>query len=214
MRRGLVSSFLSLARFVFFLALVNLTSTNADAENFRILVLGDSLSAGYGLDKGDAFPEQLEISLRAKGHDVSLINAGVSGDTSKGGLARLNWALVDNPHMVILELGANDGLRGLDPVLMKSNLSQIIQRLKAKQIKVLLAGMYAPPNFGEAYNKSFNAVYPALAQEHGVDLYPFFLEGVAGDPALNLDDGLHPTKEGIAEIVRRILPYVEKVKGS
>ncbi len=197
---------------MFFLALVNVSSEIAYAKEFRILVLGDSLSAGYGLDKAQAFPEQLGVMMRTKGHAVSMINAGVSGDTSKGGLARLNWALADKPDMVILELGANDGLRGLDPALMKQNLSQIIQRLKERKIKILLAGMYAPPNFGEEYGQSFNAVYPALADEHGVTLYPFFLEGVAGHPNLNLEDGLHPTGEGIAEIVKRILPYVIKVK--
>lgn len=195
-----------------FVALVNLTSAIAFAEDYRILVLGDSLSAGYGLNKGDAFPEQLEGALREEGHNIKLINAGVSGDTSKGGRARLNWALADNPQMVILELGANDGLRGLDPALMKENLSQIIAQLQKRKIKVLLAGMYAPPNFGRVYGESYNAVFPTLAKDYSLTLYPFFLEGVAGNPHLNLEDGLHPTKEGIAEIVKRILPYVIKVK--
>jgi len=209
---GLYKGMIVSLRFVFFLVLVNLVSTQAGANDFKILALGDSLTAGYGLNKGDGFPEQLQKSLQEQGHKIIVLNAGVSGDTSQGGLARLNWALVDKPDMVILELGANDGLRGIAPSLMAHNLDQIISQLKARKIKILLAGMYAPPNFGDAYGQSYNAVFPTLAKNHKVTLYPFFLEGVAGNPDLNQDDGLHPTKEGIAVIVKQIQPYVLKVK--
>ncbi len=202
---------MSALRFVLFLVLVNTASANEGKTDFTILVLGDSLSAGYGLNQGDGFPEQLSSKINEKKNNIKIINAGVSGDTTQGGLARLNWALVDNPDMVIVELGANDGLRGLDPQLMEQNLDQMITQLKKRQIKVLLAGMLAPPNYGDVYAQEFNSVYPRLAQKHDVTLYPFFLEGVAGDPKLNLPDGIHPTKEGIAIIVERILPYVEKV---
>lgn len=177
----------------------------------KILALGDSLTAGYRLDQGDGFAEQLEARLREMGRDIKVINAGVSGDTTKGGLARLGWALADQPDMVIVELGANDALRGIDPALTKDHLDQILTQLKEKQIKVLLAGMLAPPNLGADYGARFNPIYPALAKKHKVALYPFFLEGVAGDPKLNLDDGIHPTKEGIAIIVDRMLPYILKV---
>ena len=192
--------------------LVNLYTNISFAADYTILTLGDSLSAGYGLNKGESFPAQLEKKLLDEGHDIRMINAGVSGDTTKGGLARLNWALADKPDMVIVELGANDGLRGLDPALMQDNLDKILSQLKQRNIKVLLAGMYAPPNFGEDYGQKYNEVFPALAKRHNVTLYPFFLDGVAGIPKLNLEDGIHPTKEGIAIIVKRILPYVLKVK--
>ena len=192
--------------------LVNLYTNISFAADYTILALGDSLSAGYGLNKGESFPAQLEKKMLDEGHDIRMINAGVSGDTTKGGLARLNWALADKPDMVIVELGANDGLRGLDPALMQDNLDKILSQLKQRNIKVLLAGMYAPPNFGEDYGQKYNEVFPALAKRHNVTLYPFFLDGVAGIPKLNLEDGIHPTKEGIAIIVKRILPYVLKVK--
>ena len=181
----------------------------AGAEDaVKIAVLGDSLSAGFGLMAHEAFPSQLEARLRELGVEVSVLNAGVSGDTSAGGVARVDWVLGDNPHFVILELGANDGLRGLDTGQMQANLAAIIETLQARGVRVLLAGMVAPANLGRDYGQAFNAVYPALAQRYAVPLYPFFLDGVAGDPSLNLDDGIHPTAAGVAVIVDAILPYV------
>jgi acyl-CoA thioesterase I len=208
---GLFRFHLSLFTFVLFGALVNLTALKAQAADYTILAFGDSLTAGYRLPQGDGFPEQLEKKLQAMDRDIRVINAGVSGDTTQGGLARLNWALADKPDMVILELGANDALRGIEPALTRKNLDQMIVQLKSNNIKVLLAGMLAPPNMGEDYADAFNAIYPTLAKAHGVTLYPFFLEGVAGHSSLNLDDGIHPTREGVSVIVERILPYVLKV---
>jgi acyl-CoA thioesterase-1 len=187
--------------------------TNAGAP-IRLLVLGDSLSAGYGLPAGEAFPPQLERALRAKGHNVNVIGAGVSGDTTAGGRARLDWSLADNPDAAIVELGANDGLRGLDPKSTAENLSAILAALKARGTPTLLAGMLAPPNLGAAYGKEFNALYPRLAKEHGAGLYPFFLDGVAADTALNQADGMHPNARGVLVIVERILPAVEKLIGT
>lgn len=213
---SLFNGITSLTRCVGFTLLVNFSllgfSHSSLAKDYTILVIGDSLSAGYGLEKGDGFPEQLEDTLINTDPEVRVINAGVSGDTTTGGLARLNWALADIPHMVVLELGANDGLRGIDPALSSNNLDQMIRQLKDRGISVLLAGMLAPPNMGEEYGLAFNSIYPDLAKRHNVTLYPFFLEGVAGIPNLNLEDGLHPTKEGIAKIVKQILPYVLQIK--
>lgn len=180
----------------------------SDMDTVRILALGDSLTAGYGLREADGFTAQLEAALRAGGFDVDIINAGASGDTTSGGLARLDWTLAENPHAVILELGANDGLRGTDPAITRANLGAMLEKLKARRLPVLLAGMYAPANLGPEYVERFNRIYPELAAEHGVALYPFFLEGVAADPALNQPDGIHPTRQGTAVIVRNILPYV------
>ncbi len=178
------------------------------AERVRILAFGDSLTAGYGLRDEDSFPSQLERALRAAGHPAEVINAGVSGDTTTGGRARLDWALQDDLDLVIVELGANDGLRGIDPELTRANLATILDKLKQRGVAVLLAGMYAPPNLGADFVRRFNRIYPELASEHGVALYPFFLEGVAAVSALNQADGIHPTAEGIGIIVRRILPHV------
>ncbi len=172
----------------------------------RVLVLGDSLVAGYGLAAENAFPAQLERALRERGHPVQVINAGVSGDTSAGGLARLDWALADQPDVVIVELGANDALRGIDPDQTRANLDQILKRLHEAGAEVLLAGMKAPRNMGPEYSERFDSIYPDLAAKHTVSLYPFFLEGVAFDPALNLPDGIHPNPRGIAIIVENILP--------
>lgn len=179
----------------------------------RIVVLGDSLTAGYGLEPGQSFPAQLQAALNDRIIAVQVINAGVSGDTTAGGLARLDWVLKDNPDAVIVELGANDGLRGLDPAETYANLDAIVVRLRDENIRVLVAGMKAPPNLGREYGAEFNAVYPRLAEAHGVMLYPFFLEGVAGNPGLTQSDGLHPTVKGVARIVRRILPYVLELLG-
>ena len=177
----------------------------------KILVLGDSLSAGYGLLSSQSFPARLEVRLRSIGQNVRVLNGGVSGDTSAGGRARLSWALADKPHFVIIELGANDGLRGLDPFAMRDNLEDIILRLKAVDIGILLTGMRAPPNIGPNYGKVFNSVFANLAQKHEVSLYPFFLEGVAAIPSLNQRDGIHPNPRGVAVIVDRIMPFVVRL---
>ena len=174
----------------------------------RIAVLGDSLTAGFGLPRADAFPARLEAALRADGHRWQVIDAGVSGDTSAGGLTRLDWVLADQPEIVIVELGANDGLRGLPTNQMEANLDAILTRVGEAGAAMLLAGMHAPANFGADYAAAFHAVYERLAARHGVAFYPFFLEGVAMEPALNQADGIHPNAAGVAEIVRRILPHV------
>jgi acyl-CoA thioesterase I len=182
----------------------------ASGRPLRIVALGDSLTAGYGLPQSAAFPAVLERALRARGHNVEIVNAGVSGDTASGGLERLAWSVPDGTDGVILELGANDMLRGLDPAATGRALETIVTRLKARGIPVLLAGMYASRNLGPDYVQRFDAIYPALAEKHGLVLYPFFLDGVVGDRAMNLDDGLHPTAQGVETIVRRILPTVER----
>ena len=174
----------------------------------RIAVLGDSLATAYGLAVEEGFPAQLERRLRAEGYDCIVLDAGVGGDTTAGGLARLDWALADRPSHVIVELGGNDGLRALPPEQMEQNLDAIVSRLRNDGVAVLLAGMRAPPNLGRAYGEVFGAVFARVAQRHDVPLYPFFLEGVAGDPRLNQPDGVHPTADGIAIIVERILPAV------
>jgi acyl-CoA thioesterase-1 len=176
----------------------------------RIAVLGDSLTSSYGLDVGEGFPAQLEQALREGGHACEVLDAGVAGDTSAGGLARLDWMLGDEPSHVIVELGGNDALRALPPEQMERNLDAIIGRLKDEEIEVLLAGMYAPPNLGREYGEAFAAVFPRLAEQHDVPLYPFFLDGVAGQPALTQRDGIHPTAEGISRIVESILPTVKR----
>lgn len=183
------------------------------AETLRVLALGDSLTAGYGVAADAAFPVQLEQALRAEGYDVTVLNAGVSGDTSAGGRARLDWALAEKPQAAIVELGANDGLRGLDPRTTEANLDAILTRLKADGVRVLLTGMLAPPNYGPDYAAAFAGMFPRLAQRHQVALYPFFLDGVARDARFNQPDGLHPTREGVAVIVRNILPKVKDVLG-
>lgn len=180
----------------------------------KLVALGDSLTAGYNLPASAAFPVVLEKTLRDKGVAVEIVNAGVSGDTTQGGLERLDWSVPDGTDGVILELGANDALRGIDPALPRQALDTIIARLKARNIPVLLAGMYAPRNLGADYTGRFDAIYPELAQKYGLVLYPFFLEGIAGDKALNQADGLHPTAEGVRVIVRSILPTVERFVAS
>ncbi len=180
------------------------------AEPFRIVGFGDSLMAGYGLGPGEGFPEKLEAALRGRGHDVVIANAGVSGDTTSGGLSRLDWSIPDGTQLVILELGANDMLRGIDPALVEQNLDKMLARLKERKIPVLLAGMVAAPNLGHAYGEQFGSIYPKLAEKYGATLYPFFLDGVAGDPKLLLEDGMHPNATGIDRMVERALPTVEK----
>ncbi|MGI6855955.1 arylesterase [Mesorhizobium sp. 1B3] len=182
----------------------------APAEPFRIVGFGDSLMAGFGLGPGEAFPEKLEAALRKKGHDVVIANAGVSGDTTSGGLSRLDWSVPDGTQLVILELGANDMLRGIPPEITEKNLDTMITRLKQRGISVLLAGMVAAPNLGSDFADSFNAIYPRLAEKHGIALYPFFLDGVAADRAFLLEDGIHPNAIGIDRMVEKMLPAVEK----
>jgi len=181
------------------------------AEPLKILMLGDSLTAGYGLVKGQSVPAQLEMALKADGINVKILNAGVSGDTSAGGLARLAWALAEKPKGLIIELGANDGLRGLEPKQTFKNLNTIIEKALSAHLKILLTGMLAPPNLGSEYSTDFNRVYPILARYHGIDLYPFYLEGVASVPGLNLEDGLHPNEKGVAIIVKNLMPQVKKL---
>jgi acyl-CoA thioesterase-1 len=180
----------------------------------KMVVLGDSLSAGLGLSASSAFPARLQKSLEAKGIAVDIINAGVSGDTTSGGRDRLDWSVPEGTEAVILELGANDALRGIDPRVTRAALADILTRLKARRIAVLLCGMVAPPNYGTDYAARFNAIYPELAKSFGVPLYPFFLEGVATDARLNQADGLHPTAEGVDMIVKNILPTVEAFLGT
>lgn len=190
---------------------VVVASVGAMAEPLRVLTFGDSLSAGYGLAQADAFPVQLERALKAVGIDAMVINGGVSGDTSAGGLARFGWALADKPHAMILELGANDGLRGLDPAATERNLDGIIHAAKQAGVAVLLSGMRAPPNLGLEYGAEFNSLYPRLAERHDVLFDPFFLEGVAAVPSLNQADGIHPNAAGVAVIVARLAPLVGKL---
>lgn len=180
----------------------------------KVVVLGDSLSAGLGLSASAAFPARLKQSLKIKGIDVDMINAGVSGDTSSGGRDRLDWSVPEGTDAVILELGANDALRGTDPKVTRAALTDILARLKARKVAVLLCGMLAPPNYGSDYSARFNAIYPDLAKSFGVPLYPFFLEGVAADARLNQADGMHPTAEGVDVIVKNILPTVEAFLGA
>ena len=179
-----------------------------------IVVLGDSLSAGLGLPSTDAFPAKLEKALKDKGLNVAIGNAGVSGDTSSGGLDRLDWSVPVGTQGVMLELGANDALRGTDPKVTRAALEEILKRLKARHIAVLLCGMIAPPNYGTEYAAQFNAIYPDLAKMYQVPLYPFFLEGVAANTKLNQADGMHPTAAGVAMIVEHILPAVEAFLGT
>jgi acyl-CoA thioesterase-1 len=180
----------------------------------KMVVLGDSLSAGLGLSASAAFPARLKESLKIKGIDVDMINAGVSGDTSSGGRDRLDWSIPEGTDAVILELGANDALRGTDPKVTRAALTDILARLKARKVAVLLCGMLAPPNYGSDYSARFNAIYADLAKSFGVPLYPFFLEGVAADARLNQADGMHPTAEGVDVIVKNILPTVEAFVGA
>ena len=190
-------------------ALVPAGPERARAEPVALVALGDSLTAGYGLDPGEAFPEQLEKALREKGYDVTVANAGVSGDTSSGGLARLEWSIPAEADGVIVELGANDALRGVAPEVTRTAIAEIVRKLKARGQAVLLAGMLAPRNLGADYAAAFDPIFPAIAKEEDVLFYPFFLEGVAAETALNQPDGMHPTAEGVGRIVQNILPTVE-----
>jgi acyl-CoA thioesterase-1 len=192
-------------------AFLALPTTLTLAEPYRVVGFGDSLMAGFGLAPGEAFPEKLQAALRAKGHDVVIGNAGVSGDTTSGGLSRLDWSVPDGTQLVILELGANDMLRGLPPEATEENLDKMIVRLKNRGMKVLLAGMRAAPNLGPDYVEAFDHLYARLAEKHRIPLYPFFLDGVIAERGFLLDDGMHPNAAGVDRMVERILPEVEKL---
>lgn len=194
---------------------VVISSMTARADSggapIRIVAFGDSLTAGYRLEPAEAFPVQLQAALRAKGYNVDVTNAGVSGDTAAAGLERFDWAVPEGTEAVIVELGANDALRGLAPKQTRTHLETILKKLKHRNLDVLFAGMLAPSNWGKDYQTSFDAIYPALAKSYGAVFYPFFLDGVVQNPKLNLDDGMHPTGKGIGIIVERILPKVEEL---
>jgi acyl-CoA thioesterase-1 len=185
----------------------------ATEKPIKVVVLGDSLSAGFGLAGPDAFPSKLDAALKAKGIATEIVNAGVSGDTATGGLDRVDWSVPDGTDAVIVELGANDALRGVNPAVTKKALDGILQKLTSRKLPVLLAGMLSPPNMGADYSKEFDAIYPALAQQYGALLYPFFLDGVAADAKLNQKDGMHPNSKGVDIIVERILPKVDELIG-
>ncbi len=196
----------------FFSALLVMTSmsiASAIAKPLNVVAFGDSLMAGYQLDRQDAFPNRLAEALNANGLEINMTNAAVSGDTTSGGLARLDWSVPDGTDVVILELGANDALRGLPAETTRENLDNMMTRLRERNISVFLMGMLAPPNMGTAYEEAFNSIYPELADKFEVELYPFFLDGVAGIPELNLSDGIHPNPRGIAVMVENILPTAE-----
>jgi acyl-CoA thioesterase I len=180
------------------------------AEPVRIVGFGDSLMAGYRLDPGQSFPERLEQALRERGHDVVIANAGVSGDTTSGGLERLDWSVPDETDIVLLQLGANDMLRAVPPEITERNLAGMIERLQARDIDIILMGMLAAPNLGNAYRETFDAIFPRLAESYGVALYPFFLDGVVTQTGLMLDDGMHPNAEGVGIMVERVLPLIEE----
>lgn len=195
------------------LAVILAAGLHAAPRTPEILVFGDSLTAGFGLPPEASFPARLEAKLREAGIAARVVNAGVSGDTTAGGLARLDWALADKPDLVILELGANDALRGIDPGTVRANLDKMIAKVQASGAKLLLAGMRAPPNWGEEYQDKFDRIYPELARARDVPLYPFFLDGVAMNPELNQPDGLHPNEHGVAIVIDRIAPVVEQLIG-
>ena len=195
-------------------ALIVAPASAAPDRVIKLVALGDSLTAGYNLPQAAAFPTVLEAALKARGHKVEIANAGVSGDTATGGLDRLDWSIPDGTDGVILELGANDMLRGTDPDVTRRALETILTRLKERKIPVLLAGMYAARNLGPDYTRRFDAIYPDLARTYGLALYPFFLDGVAGQSKLSLPDGMHPSAEGVKVMVERVLPTVETFLGS
>jgi len=205
--------FTALRRCHFFAAITLLLLASPALAATRILAFGDSLTAGFGLAPDQAFPERLAARLKADGYDVTVANGGVSGDTTADGVARLDWAMADHPEIVLLELGANDMLRGIDPGVTEKNLTAILTQLRAAPAKVLLIGMKAPVNWGPDYEHAFDAIYPGLAKRFDVPLYPFFLDGVALDPKLNQGDGLHPNAAGVDIIVDRIVPAVERLIG-
>ena len=199
----------SVAALLFVCALT--LSGAAEAGPVKVVALGDSLTAGLGLPANESFPAKLEAALKARGHDVTVVNAGVSGDTASDGLARLDWSVGDDANAVIVELGANDALRGIDPATTRAALDKLLRRLAERHLPVLLAGMLAPRNFGADYARSFDAIFADLAGKYGVALYPFFLDGLVSRSDLLQDDGLHPNPAGVDLIVGRIVPLVETV---
>ena len=188
-----------------------LIAVTSHARELKLLAFGDSLIAGYGLPKKDGFSDQLEAVFNEAGTRLKVINAGVSGDTSAGGLSRIDWALGANPDAILLELGANDSLRGIDPAITKMNLQKLLTKLEKTGMPILFAGMVAPPNMGKEYGIEFQKVYLELAETNEVIFYPFFLEGVAGVPELNQEDGIHPNKEGVLKIVKKITPFIKNL---
>lgn len=186
------------------------STVHAQTEPVKLAILGDSLAAGYGLAPAQAFPTRLQAALKEKGRNVTVINHGVSGDTTAGGLERIDWMMADKPDIVMVELGGNDMLRALDPASTEKNLDAIIGKLKQAGTTVWLVGMLAPRNFGPEYVQQFDGIFKKIADKHGVPLYPFFLDGVAQDPALNQPDGIHPNAKGVDVVVDRILPFVTK----
>ena len=195
------------------LSLVNVPSNSSEITQpvIKLMIFGDSLTAGYGLKRSDSFSEKLSKALKSKGRNVRIILSSVSGDTTAGGKARLDWALIEKPDAFLLELGANDGLRGIEPSVSRENLESIIKKLKKNRVKTLIAGMFAPPNLGKEYSREFNNIYSSLARKYSLLFYPFFLEGVAANPQLNQPDGIHPNPKGVDEIVKRMLPIVMKL---
>jgi acyl-CoA thioesterase-1 len=191
-------------------AVLAASPAHAQTAPVKLAILGDSLAAGYGVKPAEAMPARLEAALRKQGRNVTVVNHGVSGDTTAGGLERIDWMLADKPDIVLVELGANDALRATDPAATERNLDAIIAKLKDAGVTVWLAGMLAPRNYGPEYAKRFDGLYQRLAEKHGVPLYPFFLDGVAQDAALNQGDGIHPNAKGVDVIVERILPFVTK----
>lgn len=189
-------------------------SVSAQARTINLVGFGDSLMAGYQLPPGDGFPEKLQAALKAKGLDVTVANAGVSGDTTTGGLSRIDWSVPDGTDGVILELGANDALRGIAPEQSEKNLDQMITRLKERGIAVFIAGMMAPPNMGGDYAARFNPIYEKLAKKHGLTLYPFFLDGVVLDASLKLEDGMHPNSKGVDTMVQKMEPAITQFIGT
>jgi acyl-CoA thioesterase-1 len=212
-RQAMTPNLVKMMRFFLFIVAFLVPLHGAFAAAVTILALGDSLTAGLGLPADQAFPAKLETALRAKGLDISIVNAGVSGDTAEDGLARLDWALTPNVSAVIVELGANDALRGLPPAGTEAALDQILARLDGLKLPVLIAGMRAPPNLGPQYAASFDPIFARLAAKHGALHYPFFLDGVAADRSLNQEDGLHPTAQGVDRIVARMLPMAQQLVG-
>ena len=198
-------------RMLSMIAALLMASTTVDAATVKILALGTSLTQGLGVPPGLDLTAVLETRLKASGYDVKLINAGVSGDTSAGGLARLDWSLADHPQAAIIELGSNDALRGQSPSETEKNLAAILARLKSQHVSILLTGMKAPRNLGREYAAQFDAIYPRLAREYGVLFYPFILDGVAANPKLNQADGIHPNPAGVKIIADRLLPYVKRL---
>ncbi len=187
------------------------SETGRAADDVVVVAFGDSLTAGYGLAPEDVFSVRLQQALRTRGIGAQVINAGLSGDTTAGGLARIEWSLGNKPDLVILQLGGNDALRGMEPAVTRANLDAILGKITARGIPVVLAGMYAPPNMGDAYAREFNAIYPDLAKAYKIPLYPFFLEGVAAKQDLNQNDGIHPNRRGVEVIVAHFAPLLAEI---